>query len=97
MSQESVNWLASLRARLGYTLNNGVLYATGGLGFEGIQDKYLLSTDAADSSVYSTSTVSSANRVVVGWVAGAGVENDRRNGNARAHLQAARKRDPAGQ
>jgi outer membrane immunogenic protein len=74
MSQESVNWLASLRARLGYTLNNGVLYATGGLGFEGIQDKYLLSTDAADSSVYSTSTVSSANRVVVGWVAGAGYE-----------------------
>ena len=74
MSHESVDWLASIRGRLGYAWGSGLFYATGGVAFEGVNDKYLLSTDAADSSVYSASTASSGNRSPVGWVVGAGYE-----------------------
>ncbi len=74
MSHESVDWLASVRGRLGYAWGRGLFYATGGVAFEGVNDKYLLSTDASTSAIYGTSTASSANRSTVGWVVGAGYE-----------------------
>src|SRR5579862_391633 len=74
MAHEDVQWLATARARLGYTWGPSMLYVTGGGAWEGVKDSYLLSTDTAASSVYSASAGASATTTRSGWVVGGGWE-----------------------
>jgi outer membrane immunogenic protein len=74
MSRTSISWLGSLRARLGYAFNANMVYVTGGGAWASIRDNYLLSTDAATASIYSTSTAASSSRTASGWALGVGDE-----------------------
>ena len=69
---DNARWLADLRGRLGYVLNNynTMIYATGGGAWlDQDQRGYLLPTFANISSILTNSS-----RNTAGWVAGGGVE-----------------------
>ncbi len=74
MAHENIEWLATVRGRLGYTWGPSMLYVTGGGAWEGVKDSYLLSTDTAASSVYSASSGTSVTTTRSGWVVGGGWE-----------------------
>jgi outer membrane immunogenic protein len=74
MAHEDIEWLATLRGRLGYTWGPSMLYVTGGGAWEGVKDSYLLSTDTARVDVYSASSGASITTTRSGWVVGGGWE-----------------------
>lgn len=59
-----LDWLASLRARLGFTVGNALIYGTGGIGWGNVDLKI---NDPVLGS-------SSSSNTHVGWVGGGGVE-----------------------
>jgi outer membrane immunogenic protein len=64
-----LNWLSTVRARVGATSGSALFYVTGGAAFGGVQTAYV------DSSVIGGGGYpSSANTTRVGWTAGGGVE-----------------------
>ena len=73
MGHEDIEWLASVRGRLGYTWGPSLLYVTGGGAWEGVKDTYLLSTDTA-AGTFSESAGVSATATRSGWVVGGGWE-----------------------
>jgi outer membrane immunogenic protein len=74
MAHEDIEWLATVRGRLGYTWGPSMLYVTGGGAWEGVKDSYLLSTDTALVSVFSASSGASVTTTRSGWVVGGGWE-----------------------
>jgi outer membrane immunogenic protein len=64
-----LNWLSTVRARVGVTSGSALFYVTGGAAFGGVQTAY------SDSSVLGRGAYpSSANTTRTGWTAGGGVE-----------------------
>ncbi|WP_024339178.1 carbohydrate porin [Bradyrhizobium japonicum] len=63
-AEERWDYVASLRARLGYTSGNGLLYATGGLAFAGERFLSTPINDVEDRRLHTR----------LGWAAGAGLE-----------------------
>lgn len=65
LQSANINYIVTLRGRIGYAFDNWLLYATGGVGF-------------ADVDLYDSATAppNSANETLVGYVIGGGVEAD---------------------
>jgi outer membrane immunogenic protein len=65
VAQTSLDWFGTVRARLGYAIDNVLLYGTGGLAFGGVHDKLIYpgTTVAADATATRTA-----------FAAGGGVE-----------------------
>jgi outer membrane immunogenic protein len=72
MAHQNIQWLASIRGRLGYVWGPSLLYVTGGAAWDKRNDNLLVSTNTnvagAAASAASFSTTKS------GWVIGAGYE-----------------------
>jgi outer membrane immunogenic protein len=73
MVHEKINWLASVRGRIGYTWGPGLAYATGGAAWENVSVNTLLSADTAPG-VFGQSGIGSFSTTKSGWVVGAGYE-----------------------
>jgi opacity protein-like surface antigen len=70
-AKESVEWIGTLRSRLGFVADNMLFYVTGGLAYAQVQTSYDLSLPAAIPLV---SASASDNGWEAGWTAGAGGE-----------------------
>ena len=71
----SVNWMGSIRGRLGFTWWNQVLvYATGGLAFADIESDRNVTFSRAIGGFSGTSFSNSVSDTVWGWTIGTGVE-----------------------
>jgi len=66
---ESVDWLTSVRGRIGYVWGQSLWYATGGAAWEGVAY-----TGSWTNPPAFLNTPNNATKTVSGWVAGAGVE-----------------------
>jgi outer membrane immunogenic protein len=73
MAHQSIQWLASIRGRLGYAWGASLLYVTGGGAWEKVNTNYLLSTDTA-GGVFAESSAASFSNTRSGYVVGAGYE-----------------------
>jgi outer membrane immunogenic protein len=67
----NVTWLASIRGRVGYTIGNWLLYATGGFAWGGVQVSATQTQPIGNGALISAFSASSTRS---GWVAGAGGE-----------------------
>ncbi|EKS39564.1 hypothetical protein HMPREF9695_01525 [Afipia broomeae ATCC 49717] len=67
VADQNVNWLASIRGRLGWVWDRWLIYGTGGGAFGGVDYR----TDYTGFAVNNPLTTS---RTLSGWVAGGGVE-----------------------
>ncbi len=65
--QADVEWLGSVRARVGYAFDRVLVYATGGVAFGGVDARF------TDLSVAPAVSASDSN-THVGWTVGAGIE-----------------------
>ena len=73
---QTISWLSSLRGRVGMTQgaeSKTLLYLTGGLAFEGLNSKALISANVAPGT-FGASTFDNHNSTRMGWVIGAGAE-----------------------
>jgi outer membrane immunogenic protein len=71
----SADWLATLRARVGFTMMQHVLlYATGGLAFSDVTFSSTYSDNAVDATFPGGSGYGSKSAIRTGWTAGGGVE-----------------------
>jgi outer membrane immunogenic protein len=71
----SADWLATVRARLGFTITPHVLmYATGGLAFSDVKLSSSYSDNAIDATFPGGSGYGSKSAIRTGWTAGGGVE-----------------------
>lgn len=68
-SQASADWLFTLRARVGFTYNNWLFYATGGLALTELRGNFRL-TDTLGPAL----ETGSISQVKAGWTVGAGAE-----------------------
>jgi outer membrane immunogenic protein len=73
MVQQQVQWLASARARLGYTFGSSMLYVTGGGAWESLRTKSMLSTDTS-AGVFSQSGTATNTSTRSGYAVGVGYE-----------------------
>jgi len=73
MTRENVNWLASVRGRLGTTWGPGLAYVTGGAAWENVKTTAMISTDT-DPGAFSNSSTGSISSTKSGFVVGAGYE-----------------------
>jgi outer membrane immunogenic protein len=73
MVHQDVQWLATVRGRLGYTWGPSLLYVTGGGAWESLRTNVLLSTDTA-AAVFSESAAASFTTTRSGYAVGAGYE-----------------------
>jgi outer membrane immunogenic protein len=73
MVHHDVEWLATVRGRLGYSWGPSLLYITGGGAWEKRNTDLLLSTDTA-AGTFSESSAASFSATKSGWVIGAGYE-----------------------
>jgi outer membrane immunogenic protein len=73
MAEQRVDWLGSLRARLGVPWGHTLLYATGGIAFEGLSTSTLLSANTG-VAVFGDSATGNFTRVRTGYALGAGDE-----------------------
>jgi outer membrane immunogenic protein len=64
-----VDWLATVRGRLGITMSPTLLYVTGGAAFGGVKSSW------TDNDVGPGNTSLAVDKVKVGWVAGGGIEH----------------------
>jgi outer membrane immunogenic protein len=60
----SLNWLGTVRGRVGFELGNALIYGTGGVAFGGVE---------SDLQVDGSGTIGSDSSTQVGWTAGAGI------------------------
>ena len=71
----SADWLATVRARLGFTVRQHVLlYATGGLAFSEFKFSSSYADNAIDSTFPGGAGYGSKSAIRTGWTAGGGVE-----------------------
>jgi outer membrane immunogenic protein len=70
LMSQNLNWVATARAKLGYTFGSTMLYATGG----GAWASQEMSGQVAAANFFTSSITTSANHTTSGWVAGGGVE-----------------------
>jgi outer membrane immunogenic protein len=63
----TIDWQASLRARLGYAVGDALFYGTGGAAFAGIRTRYSQSVDGVDAA-------QSFSETRTGFTVGAGLE-----------------------
>jgi outer membrane immunogenic protein len=71
LARTRVNWLGSVRGRVGITpMSNWLFYGTAGLGYGQVKNETL----DFDGAVFDPTQSSSRSRVRSGWVAGGGVE-----------------------
>ena len=69
----NANWLATLRPRIGWAVNNWLLYATGGVAVTNFKDDFVLTGVTADgTSIYQQS--SHLNNIPLGYAVGGGFE-----------------------
>jgi outer membrane immunogenic protein len=73
MVHQDVQWLATVRGRLGYTWGSSMVYATGGGAWESLRTNVLLSTDTA-AGTFATSSAASFTNTRSGYAVGAGYE-----------------------
>jgi len=73
MVHQNVQWLASIRGRLGYTWGPGLAYLTGGAAWENVKTNVMISTDT-DPAVFSQSATGSFTSTKSGFVVGGGYE-----------------------
>ena len=73
MAHQRVQWLASLRGRLGYAWGSSLLYITGGAAWERHRTSILVSADTA-AGLFSESAAASPSNTRSGWVIGGGYE-----------------------
>jgi outer membrane immunogenic protein len=73
MVHQNVQWLATVRGRLGYTWGSSMVYATGGGAWESLRTNVLLSTDTA-AGTSSESAAASFTNTRSGYAVGAGYE-----------------------
>jgi outer membrane immunogenic protein len=74
-NKTTLNWVSTLRARLGVTVTPQVLlYATGGAAFARIRFSSTYSDDAIDPTFPGGSGSGSTNSVKTGWVGGGGAQ-----------------------
>jgi outer membrane immunogenic protein len=73
MSHQDIQWLASIRGRLGYTWGSSLLYVTGGGAWESLRTNVMLSTDTT-VAVFSQSGVASNTSTRSGFAVGVGYE-----------------------
>ncbi len=72
---DSLNWMGSLRGRVGYLPTSTILvFATGGLAVGGPSAKLGVATSGGFSPADTYSMVASSSGARLGWIAGAGVE-----------------------
>jgi outer membrane immunogenic protein len=64
-----VDWLATVRGRLGITMSPTLLYVTGGAAFGGVKSNW------TDNDPAPSNTSLAIDKVKVGWVAGGGIEH----------------------
>jgi outer membrane immunogenic protein len=62
-----INWLATVRGRLGITMSPTLLYVTGGAAFGGIESGWFDATNPANAIT--------VDKTRAGWVAGGGIEH----------------------
>ena len=63
-AEQNIDWLGSLRLRLGYAMDRALIYATGGLAVGGVEAKVSLDEIGSESE----------NETKWGWTIGAGLE-----------------------
>ena len=73
MVHSQIQWLASIRGRIGWTAGPNLFYFTGGGAWEQVNRNFLLSTDTA-AGVFSESAAGTFTTTKSGWVAGLGYE-----------------------
>jgi outer membrane immunogenic protein len=73
MVHQNIEWLATIRGRLGYTWSSSMVYATGGGAWESLRTNVLLSTDTS-AGVVSQSATASFTNTRSGYAVGAGYE-----------------------
>jgi outer membrane immunogenic protein len=73
MVHQDVQWLATVRGRLGYTWGSSMVYATGGGAWESLRTNALLSTDTSGGT-FSQSSAASFTNTRSGYAVGAGYE-----------------------
>jgi outer membrane immunogenic protein len=61
-----INWLGTVRGRVGVAMNNFLVYGTGGLAIAGMSMEYTNNDNLGDNDT--------AKQTLVGWAAGAGIE-----------------------
>jgi outer membrane immunogenic protein len=66
----AVNWLATLRGRVGFTFDSTLLYVTGGAAFGHLKNSV---AETSNGGGFSASFVQ--NQTKIGWTAGVGVEH----------------------
>jgi outer membrane immunogenic protein len=69
-STAQLDWLASLRGRMGITLSDTLIYFTGGVAFGHLKDNTFAQASSGNGGTYG-----SLNTTKVGWVAGIGIEH----------------------
>ena len=72
MAHENIQWLASIRGRLGYAWGPSLLYITGGAAWEERNTNLLVNTNTAVAG--SAASAASFSTAKSGWVVGAGYE-----------------------
>jgi outer membrane immunogenic protein len=72
MVHQDIQWLATVRGRLGYTWGSSMVYATGGGAWESLRTNVLLSTNTA--AFGATSAAASFTNTRSGYAVGAGYE-----------------------
>jgi outer membrane immunogenic protein len=72
LEADRLNWLATIRGRIGYTWGNGLLYFTGGGAWENSTHKILVSTNTG--GIVSNSAAASFDNTRSGYVLGGGYE-----------------------
>jgi outer membrane immunogenic protein len=72
MVHQDVQWLATVRGRLGYTWGSSMVYATGGGAWESLRTNVLLSANTA--TAFATSSAASFTNTRSGYAVGAGYE-----------------------
>jgi outer membrane immunogenic protein len=73
-AREKVEWLASVRVRLGYAWGPSLFYVTGGGAWERVSDNFLLSTSFAGLGASGSSSAGSATSTLSGYAVGGGYE-----------------------
>jgi outer membrane immunogenic protein len=73
MASVNVQWLASIRGRVGALVGSGLLYATGGAAWEGVQTTAFATAETAPA-VFGQTATGRFSTTKSGWVAGVGYE-----------------------
>lgn len=70
---DKIDWLASIRGRMGFLAGPGMAYVTGGIAWEGLSRKSLVNAEVAPG-VYGVTSTTNSSGSRVGYVLGAGYE-----------------------